>query len=93
MMYPFDTPKEKRVVIYARVSTEHEAQVYALGNQLESIGANAFNGCARITTAKIPDSVTYLGEGAFYGCTSLSSRETDVGSSSPRYAGLCGGTE
>ena len=34
-MYPFDTPKEKRVVIYARVSTEHEAQVYALGNQLE----------------------------------------------------------
>lgn len=35
MMYPFDTPKEKRVVIYARVSTEHEAQVYALGNQLE----------------------------------------------------------
>ncbi len=35
MMYRYNEFDERRVVIYARVSTEHEAQISALSNQLE----------------------------------------------------------
>ena len=38
---------------------------------LESVGANAFNGCTTLPYAELSATVTEIGDGAFNGCTSL----------------------
>ena len=38
---------------------------------MTEIGENAFNGCASLTSADIPNSVTNIGSGAFYNCSSI----------------------
>jgi len=43
------------------------------GLPVTSIGSNAFQGCTRITSVTIPDSVTSIGSSAFLFCTNLSS--------------------
>ena len=39
---------------------------------LNSIGANAFQGCTSLQSISLPSSLTSIGNGAFYGCSSLS---------------------
>ncbi len=41
------------------------------GLPVKSIGVNAFEGCTKITSVYIPDSVEYIRNFAFYNCTSL----------------------
>ena len=38
-----------------------------------SISVNAFNGCSRITSIVIPETVTTIGTSAFYGCSGITS--------------------
>ena len=45
----------------------------SIGDQVTSIGSNAFIGCSSVTAITIPDSVTSLGDLVFYGCTNLAS--------------------
>ena len=33
--FPLDKDRDRRIVFYGRVSTQHEAQVDALGNQMQ----------------------------------------------------------
>ena len=42
-----------------------------IGNNVNSIGVNAFSGCSGLTSITIPNNVTEIGDGAFYGCTGL----------------------
>lgn len=44
-----------------------------LGNQIESIGRDAFSHCSRLKTINFPDSLVEVKEGAFYQCYSLES--------------------
>ncbi len=39
--------------------------------EVTSIANNAFNGCSKITSVKIPNYLSNIGYNAFYGCTSL----------------------
>ncbi|MBR5336808.1 MAG: leucine-rich repeat protein [Lachnospiraceae bacterium] len=42
-----------------------------IGSGITSIGANAFIGCAQMSTIELPDSITKLGSGALKGCAGL----------------------
>lgn len=42
-----------------------------VGENVESIGANAFYQCANLTSVKLPDSLTSLGHGVFSNCPNL----------------------
>jgi M6 family metalloprotease-like protein len=44
-----------------------------IGNNITSIGDNAFSGCTGLTSVTIPGSVTSIGGDAFSGCTGLTS--------------------
>ena len=44
-----------------------------IGNEVTTIGEDAFWGCSGLTSVTIPNSVTSIGKGAFYLCRSLTS--------------------
>ena len=46
---------------------------YIIGEDVTSIGDNAFCNCSGLTSVSIPNSVTSIGSGAFYKCTGLTS--------------------
>jgi hypothetical protein len=46
---------------------------YTIPNGVTNIAAEAFDGCAKLTTVTIPDSVMGIGNYAFSGCASLAS--------------------
>ena len=51
------------------------ARITYKGNSYEvlEIGREAFDGCDKLTSVSIPNSVTYIGYDAFYGCSGLTS--------------------
>ena len=64
----------------------------AIGNNVTSIGDEAFYGCTGLTSVTIPDSVTSIGNEAFHGCTGLTSviipdSVTSIGNRSFGYVG------
>ena len=46
-------------------------QQIIIGDEVTSIGKNAFSGCSGLSSITIGNSVTYIGERAFYNCTAL----------------------
>lgn len=44
---------------------------FTIPDTVVEIGANAFEGCNKITSIVIPESVTKIGAGAFSGCSVL----------------------
>lgn len=52
---------------------EYKSQITSitLGEGVDAIGSNAFNGCQNITTITIPSTVTSIGDNAFEGCDKL----------------------
>ena len=44
-----------------------------IGNNVTSIGQEAFKGCSGLTSVNIGDNVTSIGQSAFYGCSELTS--------------------
>lgn len=50
-------------------SFKDKLSVIVLPKSILSIGANAFYGCAHITSIEIPESVEEIGTNAFYGCS------------------------
>ncbi len=51
----------------------HNITTMSFGNQVEHIPAYLCYGMDKLTSVMIPESVTSIGEGAFYGCTSITS--------------------
>ena len=47
--------------------------IFESGNQVTTIGANAFQGCSSLPSFTFPDGVTTVESGVFYGCSSLAS--------------------
>lgn len=60
---------------------------FAEGSQLESIGSNAFSGCFNISGAKysltLPDTLTSIGNSAFYNCRYLTTVTCQSADSNP----------
>ena len=52
---------------------------YVLGEDVTSIGDNAFSGCSNLSSINIPDNVASIGENAFYGCTGLTTIQVESG--------------
>ena len=52
---------------------ENGQGIIIFSNNVIKIGYEAFDGCNRLTSITIPDSVTVIGEGAFAYCSSLTS--------------------
>ena len=51
---------------------------YTINENTKHIAGSAFSSCSRLTSITIPDSVTSIGELAFYRCTSLNDITVDV---------------
>ncbi len=56
------------------------------GNKLQSIGEAAFSGCSYLRWITIPESVTYIADDAFLGCTDLQLIIGKAGSYAEKYA-------
>ena len=61
--------------------------VYAIPASVESIGGNAFTGCAGLTSVIIPEGITGIGESAFSGCDNL--ENVYYGGTSDQWNALC----
>jgi len=59
---PWGEPYSGEVVILE--SVEYGGNVYAV----TSIGTSAFKNCSGLTSVTIPEGVTSIGDGAFWGC-------------------------
>ena len=53
----------------------NQVKEYVLGDDVTSIGGNAFYDCSGLTSVTIGNSVTSIGSQAFYGCSGLTSIE------------------
>lgn len=53
------------------LSTGAGGENFALPENLDEIGANAFAECISLTGIKLPDGIKSIGDGAFYNCLSL----------------------
>ncbi len=60
-------------LFYMKYSTELKVTSVTIGENVTSIGNDAFYGCTSLTSITIPDSVTRIGASAFCGCTGLTS--------------------
>lgn len=74
-------------------SNQVDIKTIIIGNKIEHIGNNAFNGCVELKNVTIPTRVSSIGNGAFKNCTSLSkvvlsSNITSIGFST--FAGCIG---
>ena len=67
---PIETATMPTMAISSIPKTELKTVIITTG---ESIGERAFNGCSRLTSVTIPDSVTSIGESAFSWCSRLTS--------------------
>ena len=56
-------------------SNKSSIKEVVIGDNVTSIGEQAFYGCTGLTNIEIPNSVTYIGNSAFYDCTGLTSIE------------------
>ncbi len=59
---------DRKLICYPYALEQTE---YAIPEEIEMIGADAFRYCRRLTAVSIPDSVTSIGGSAFFGCTRL----------------------
>ena len=50
-----------------------QVETYILGNNITTIGANAFANCSTLTSITLPSSLISIREWAFYGCSGLTS--------------------
>lgn len=67
-------------------STKLTEVVFAQGSRLETIGANAFNGCTSLTSFVMPDTVTSVGTSALAGNTKL--KELHISESLVEFVGI-----
>ena len=68
--------------------TAKKAAKYLIPNGVETVGDDAFNGCASLKSVKIPASVKKIGDEAFGNCHSLTS--FSVASANPNFRAVAG---
>ena len=71
-MYDYEDPEEHDSPVSSPWSRKADA-IYEIeiGNDITSIGSNAFRGCIHVQTVSLPDELYRIGEGAFYECRDL----------------------